>query len=191
MNATKHVAGFALFSFILGSAILINHFLSFPRAVLRPVVRPKPVPAKVKEQPVTFRVRQVSLDYINKRSYTELNLFQEPGQPMPEKVWVLTTFYSPDSVRAEDWTTIEEIHSPFDRGDGGRFVVVTSNSLPPLLSKTGAGYFARVEVSSQAEGKFYPPDYHYSSDPANALPVVIHWPDKKGVTSVAAEKVIR
>jgi hypothetical protein len=179
MNARKHIAGFVIFSFILGSAILISNFLTIPDAVIPPVLSAEAPRMTIKRQqtPVTFRVRQVSLDYNSGKSYTELNLFRPLDQPAPDRVWVTTTFFSPDSTRAEDWSIITEIQRPFDNGNGEIYVAADHWELPPLMSRPGAGYFARVDVSSEYQGKFYDPDYHYSSDPRNAVPVVIHWPD--------------
>lgn len=193
MNVRKHLAGFALFSFILGSAILINHLLTIPNVTIPPVLRPEATPVIVKEwQPVIYRVRQVSLDYRNKKSYTELSLYRQLHRPAPETVWVTTTYFSPDSTRAEDWTTITEIRHPFARGNGEEVVVATANwELPPSLETPGAGYFARVHVSSEYQGNIYPPDYLHSSDIANAVPVVVHWPDKKSVAVSAAKKFSR
>jgi hypothetical protein len=188
MNFRRHVDGFAVFLIILTSAIFINEineYLNFPNLKLRParVATSHTQTPVASPQPVKFKVRQVSLDYINKKSYTEIRLFLEPGQPVPEKVWVFTSFYSPDSALAEQWVVSTEFRRPFDKGDGETFVAVTDWDLPPRLSKPGAGYFAHVDVSSEAQGKFYDADYHYSSDPAKAVPVVIHWPDKKGAAT--------
>ena len=193
MNVRKHLAGLAIFSFILGSSILINHFLTIPDATIPP--RPEATPGKVKEErhrPVAFRVRQVSLDYANRKSHTELSLFRSPGQPAPETVWVMTTYFSPDSARAEDWTAVKEVRRPFAAGDGEALVVATSEwDLPPRPGKPGASYFARVYISAEAQGKFYPPDYVTDGDPARAVPVVIHWPDDKNILAVTAEKSSR
>lgn len=191
MNVRKHLAGFAIFSVILGSAILINHFLTIPDAVIAPVInRPEAISVTVKDvrQPVTFRVRQVSLDYINKKSYTELSLFSHPDVPLPEKIWVMTTYFSPDSELAEDWTVIKEIRQPFASGAGETFVAASDWDLPPRLDKPGAGYFARVYVSSEHQGKFYEPDYSAPRDIAKAVPVVVHWPDKTPLAGSTAKK---
>jgi hypothetical protein len=191
MNFRRHVDGFAVFLIILTIAIFIHEYLNLPILKVTPirVATPPAQPPVGKPQPVAFKVRQVSLDYINKKSYTEISLFHEPGQPVPEKVWVFTSFHSPQSTRAEDWTVSTEFHRPFDKGYGETFVAVSDWDLPPLLNRPGEGYFARVEVSSEAQGKFYDADYHYSSDPANAVPVVIHWPDEKSATTTTTTTI--
>jgi hypothetical protein len=192
MSVRKHVAGFAVFSFILGSAILINHFLNIPDAVIPPVVSHEEILVRAKEpQLVIYRVRQVSLDYINKKSYTELMLFRQPHQPAPEKIWVTTTYFSPDTALAEDWTTITEIQQPFSRGNSDVVVAAAEWDLPPALETPGAGYFARVHVSSEYQGHFSPPDYQSESDIENAVPVVVHWPDKRGASVRTAKKFSR
>jgi hypothetical protein len=192
MNVRKHAVGFVVFSIILGSAILINHFLNIPDATIPPVLSQEAAPVIAKElQPVTYRVRQVSLDYVNKKSYTQLSLFRQPDQPAPETVWVTTTYFSPDTTRAEDWTTTTEIHQPFARGNGELFVATADWELPPALKTPGAGYFARVYVSSEYQGNLYPPDYRSASNIANAVPVVIRWADEKSVSAMTATKFSR
>lgn len=189
MNARKHVAGFVVFSFILGSAILINHFLTIPPATIQPVPIQAAAPITVKErQFVAYRVRQVSLDYVNKKSYTELRLFRQLDQPAPERVWVTTTYFSPDATRAEDWTTITEIRQPFASGDSEIFVATADWELPPALQTPEAAYFARVYVSSESQGHVSSPDYQSNSNIADATPVVVHWPDKKSVAA-SADKI--
>lgn len=184
MNVRKHLAGFAIFSFIVGSAILVNHFLNIPDARIPPVIRPEAVAGTVKA-PVTFRVQQISLDYNRGRSYTQLSLFRQLDQPAPEKVWVMTTFFSPDSPRAESWSISTAISQPFANGNGQSVVAIGNWDLPPLLEsdKPGAGYFARIYVSSESQGKFTEADYQNKGDVTDAIPVVIHWPDEKSMAS--------
>lgn len=187
MSVRKHLAGFVIFSVILGSAILINHFLNIPDARIPPVLSTEAVAGKIKRRqqaPVNYRIHQISLDYNRGRSYTQLSLFRQPGQPVPEKVWVMTTFYSPDSARAESWTISTEIAQPFDNGEP--FVATGNWQLPPLLDKPGAAYFARVYVSSESQGEFSEADYQSKDARADAIPVVIHWPDKKSGAATAA-----
>jgi hypothetical protein len=189
MNVRQHLAGFAIFSVILGSAIFINHYLNIPTATIPPVPLAEAPSGRVKEHepPVSFRVRQVSLDYNQLKSYTELRLFRRLDRPVPERVWVLTTFFSPDSVHAESWTTVEEIKQPFTSANGEAFVVISSRGLPPSPATPGAGYFARVEVSSQSEGTFYQPSHQINSDFTHAVPVVVHWPDQQGAPARMAK----
>jgi hypothetical protein len=192
MNVRKHLAGFTLFSVILGSAILINHFLTIPYAAIPPVQISEATPVRITEEPpVTFHVRQISLDYINRKSYTELSLFRQPDQPAPETVWVKTTYFSPDSTRAQIWTTIAEIRQPFSRGNGQVFVATADWELPPSLKTPGDGYFARVSVSTEAQGTFYPPDYQSESEIEDSLPVVVHWPEEDGFPVRNAKKFSR
>lgn len=189
MNIRKHLAGFAIFSVILGSAILINHFLSIPIATIPPV--PLSEDRLTEKRPVTYSVRQVSLDYNNKKSYTVVYLSHQPDQPAPEKVWVTTTYFSPDSTRAENWTTTTEFRQPFARDNGEAFVAAADWELPPYPSAPGASYFARVYVSSEYQGNLSSSHYRPESDSVQAIPVVLHWPDKKNVTAVAAKNHFR
>lgn len=193
MNVRKHVDGFAVFLIIFSSIVFIYEYLNFPNWKVSSVrvAAPPTQPATSKPQPIDFRVRQVSLDYINKKSYTELTLFRQPHKPAPEKIWVTTTYFSPDTARAEDWTTITEIRQPFSRGNGDVVVAAAEWDLPPALETPGAGYFARVHVSSEYQGHFSPPDYQSESAIENAVPVVVHWPDKRGASASTSKKFSR
>jgi hypothetical protein len=195
MNVRKHVDGFAVFLIILTSAVAIDEYLNFPNLEVRParVSTPSP-PRRVAKsiQPVDYRVRQVSLDYVNKKSYTEVILTRQPGRPAPDRVWVMTGFYSPASVLAEDWNVSAELKHPFSEGDEVVFVAESDWDLPPLSNASEAGYFARVYVSSEYQGHVSPPDYGYSASGISVpIPVVVHWPDKQGAPSRAAKKFSR
>jgi hypothetical protein len=195
MNVRKHVAGFAVFLIILTSAIVIHEYLNFPGWKVRPVrVTTPPPPRRVVKstQPVDYRVRQVSLDYVNRKSYTEVVLTRQPGRPAPDRIWVMTGFYSPDSARAEEWNISAELKDPFGEGDEVVFVAESDWDLPPLTNASGAGYFARVHVSSEYEGRVSPPDYGYSESGRYVpIPVVVHWPVKQGASASAPGKFSR
>jgi hypothetical protein len=192
MNARKHVAGFIVFSIVLSSAVLINYFLTIPDAILPAVPVPQPVIISVQEKsPLAYRVRQVSLDYIHRKSYTELSLELKSGQPAPETIRVTTTYFSPETTRAEDWTTITKISEPFERGNQTVVVATADWELPPTLYTEGAGYFARVEVSAEYQGVSYQVAARSGSDIVDAVPVVVHWPDKKEMAARAAKKFSR
>jgi hypothetical protein len=194
MNFRKHLAGFAIFSLILGSAILINNFLTMTVATIPPVLSREAAPVIIKErqQPITYRVRQVSLDYINKKSYTELSLEREPDQFMPEAIWVTTTYFSPDSTRAEDWTTITKISEPFANGDHAIVVAVSDWDLPPASNKDKPGFFARIYVSSESsDNNSSSSVVQFSPDLTGAVPVVLHWPDEQRDSAMTSKKFIR
>jgi hypothetical protein len=196
MNFRKHLAGFAIFSVILGSAILINNFLTMPVATIPPVLSQEAAPVIIKEpqqqQPITYRVRQVSIDYMNKKSYTELSLEREPDQFMPEAIWVKTTYFLPDSTRTEDWTTLTKISEPFAKGDHAIVVAVSDWDFPPASNKDTPGLFARIYVSSESsDNNSYSPVVKFSPDIAVAVPVVLHWPDEKRDSAMTAKKFVR
>lgn len=194
MNVRKHLAGFALFSVILWSAILINHYLTRAR-VITPAreVHPVAVARTEASKPVLhYQVRQVALDYKHQKSYTEVILVHTPDQPAPEKVWVMTTFFSPDSTRAEDWSIIESLSQPFVGGDRRAIVLATSNwDLPPSQGNPKPGYFARVYVSAEYEGQVYQAEAQPGSGFSDPMPVVVHWPDGKSDSVTATGKFTR
>lgn len=143
MNLRKHVAGFALFSAIIGCAVLINAYLNPPVAAVPPVqvndpslrssIDPVQVPT-VKVQPVSYRVGQVLINLDSDKSYTELQLTRLPGQPAPERLWVTTYFFSP-AYPDKVWTARTEIRQPFARNDQTSFLA-TDICCPCLFIKT-------------------------------------------------------
>ncbi|MDT4954161.1 MAG: hypothetical protein QOJ02_2299 [Acidobacteriota bacterium] len=178
MNLRKHLAGLALFSIILGSAIFINHFLNTPNLTLASVPLHLPFSdLKEKPQSISYRVKQVSLDFINKKSHTELTLERQPAQPVPEKLWVTTFFFSPDYPGGV-WMSKAEISQPFAQSDRIDVVAAAFSGLSlPESDTPKAGYFARVYVSTESADNSYPSDVQLSRDIRTALPVVVDWPD--------------
>ncbi|MDT4898393.1 MAG: hypothetical protein QOH25_3470 [Acidobacteriota bacterium] len=192
MNVRKHLAGFAIFSVILGSAILINKFLTIQETTLVSVPQPIATSVTVKNPlPVIYRVGQVSLDYINKKSYTVVNLERQPDQPAPETLWITTFYFSPDYSPARGWTTTTEIRQPFARGDHTEFIATAECALCSLSETPGAGYFARVYVSAEYPVNSYPPDFQSNREIMGASSVVIHWPDNKWQVAPTGEKFSR
>ncbi|MDT5061944.1 MAG: hypothetical protein QOH63_2403 [Acidobacteriota bacterium] len=197
MNVRKHLAGLAIFSVILGSAIFINAYLTNPVAIVSPA-RIKVSPTQIstgEPQPISYSISQVTLDFINKKSYTELHIKRMPDQPVPETLWVTTYFFSPE-YPGRVWTSKTEIRHPFSQGDQTDLAVaalcglcIASNITPlyqapdstePVLSHppTKTGYFARVYVSTDYADNPYPAGVQFDRDIETATPVVVDWPDK-------------
>lgn len=176
MNVRKHFAGFALFSFILGSAILINNFLAAPTVSITTdpfIVPDMPVEKIAKPQEINYKTRMVSLDFINKQSYTVLSFKREGSLPVPEKLWVTTVFFSPDRPTGKILTSSVEILKPFARSDSLEYVVTSPCDWCASASLPGAGYFARVYVLADDADSSYPPDIEFDSDITTAVPVVV------------------
>ena len=175
MNLRKHVAGFAIFSTIVGSAILINAYLTAPIARVQPVAVNETVPHVNNVSPlaINYKVRMVSLDFINKESYTELKLELQPGQRAPERVWITTVFFAP-AYPGKVWMAKAEINAPFAQGNQTETVATAPSDPFTYLNAPRDGYFARVYISTSDAGDSYPPDY-FSRDITNAVPVVVHW----------------
>jgi hypothetical protein len=188
MNVRKHLAGLALFSVILGSAIFINHFLNVPNVAIAsaPLQLPFSV-TKEKSRLIGYEVKQVSLDFVNKKSYTVLTLKHQPGQPAPEKLRVTTFFFSPDYPGGV-WTSKAEIPQPFAQSDETDLVATAFCGLSLHSDTPRAGYFARVYVSTADADNSYPPDAQFSRDIRTAFPVVVYWPDGNILTADPAEK---
>jgi hypothetical protein len=188
MNVRKHLAGLALFSVILGSAIFINHFLNVPNVAIpsAPLQLPFSV-TKETSQPIGYEVKQVSLDFINKKSYTVLTLKRQAGQPVPEKLWVTTFFFSPD-YPGGIWTSKAGILRPFAQSDETDFIATAFCGLSLHSDTPRAGYFARVSVSTEDADNSYPPDAQFSRDIRTAFPVVVYWPDGNILIADPTEK---
>jgi hypothetical protein len=177
MNVRKHLAGLALFSVILGSAIFVNHFLNIPNATMpsAPLQLPFSV-TKETSQFIGYEVKQVSLDFVNKKSYTVLTLKRQPGQPAPERLWVTTFFFSPDYPGGV-WTSKAEIPQPFAQSDETNFIATAFCGLSLHSDTPRAGYFARVYISTEETDNSYTPDAQFNRDIRSAFPVVVYWPD--------------
>jgi hypothetical protein len=207
MNLRKHVAGFALFSIIVGSAIFINAYLIAPIARVPPVqigVQPvgyEPIGiSTAQSQPVSYKVSQVLLNFTDDKSYTELQINRLPGQPVPETFWVTTYFFSP-AYPGKVWTTKTEIHQQFAQSGQPYFVAASpcslcsfikslpaqriesknngslSDSLASANRSTNTGFFARVYVSAEFADNLGTPDKYFNSDIKSAIPVVMEWPE--------------
>jgi hypothetical protein len=177
MNLRKHLAGLMVFSIILGSAIFINHFLTFPNAtIISAPLRLTFSELKEKPRPFNYVVKQVSLDLFNKKSYTQLWLERQPGQAAPEKLWVTTFFFSPAYPRGL-WISKAEISQPFAESDQTDLVATAWCSLALLSETPKPGYFARVYISTEETDDSYPPDAPFDRDIETAVPVVVSWQD--------------
>jgi hypothetical protein len=135
VNLRKHVAGFALFFFIVSSAILIKIYLTAPIATIIPdqdtdnplqvsTDEPPTPPPGRSSQPLNFKVRQVSLDLMNNKGYTELRLERRPGQDVPEELWVTTVFFTPAHPGIIGMSKVKINPAQSAQSD---FVVVASN----------------------------------------------------------------
>jgi len=176
MNVRKHVAGFAIFSVILSSAILINNLLASSMPLLAPVqvnFPPPNPPAPSVVHAVGSRVKLVSLDFINRQSYTALSLTREAGRPAPAKLWVTTLFFTPNNPSKRVWTSVAEIPGPFANGDTFEYVATASCEWCSYPDAPKAGYFARVYVTAGYADSSYPPDIDFDRDITTAIPVVV------------------
>ena len=184
MNVRKHLAGFAIFSIILGSTVFINYFLTLPNPTIPPVPLRPLVADAIASPNFSYKVRQVSLDFAKVTGYTSLSLRLRSGQPAPETIWVTTYFFSPE-IAGSGWSSTTQIHQPFAAGDEVELVATDSLDWGSFPKTREVSYFARVGVSS------WPSDVKFARDITTAMPVVVHWPDKKSVSASAAKKFSR
>ena len=186
MNLRKHLAGFTIFSIILGTAIFINYYLTLPAPTMPPVqvFTPEAVSAEDRiplTNYVNYQVRLVSLDFINGKSYTTLALKLQPGQPAPEKLLVSTRFYLPDRADNPAWTSTVGVQLHRQPDEDGRIEVTATSECDWCASPDAprAGYFAAVYVSAQYEGEPLPGPSGVNPVEA-AVPVVVQAERKTG-----------
>jgi hypothetical protein len=153
MNIPKHIAGIVLFIFIVSISVFIVDIVNVPLEMIPPFsVEEGPVFCEIKEAepPVGYKVQLVSLDFINRESYTTLTLKRDETRLAPERVWVATSFYTLERP-LQSWSSAPvEIRLPFDGGDK---VTLTLKSACPWCgdaSAPRAGYYARVQVSAES-----------------------------------------
>lgn len=178
MRLRKHVGGFALFSIILASAVVINNFFAGPPGELDTV---GPVPAAPEPPPVaptetalvTYDVRLVSLDFINGKSYTTLVLKREAGRPAPDMIEVVTDFYVPDDKQRSGSSTGTRLYAPFDAGNLIEVTAAADCDWCSLTDVPKAGYFADVHVRSLQAGKVYVESLKPSPVVPSGVPVVV------------------
>lgn len=159
MNSPKHVAGIVLFIFIVSISVFIVDIVNVPLETIPPLNAKKASePRDLKSlpvQPVDYKVQLVSLDFINRESYTTLTLKRATTRPAPARIWVGTSFYTLERP-LESWSNVPaEIRSPFATGDE---VTLTLKSACPLCSDASApraGYYARVRVSIESSAAAY------------------------------------
>lgn len=175
MNVLKHLAGFALFSVILGSAIFINHFLTIPNAKI-PSVSLRPLIADPLDYPhFTYEVRQVALDFNTVTGYTTVRLNLRPDGPAPEKLWVTTYYFSPE-ISHDVWTNTKEFLRPFANGDHVELTAADSLNRNRLRNMPRVAYFAQVYVFAGYAFDLSPP-VRFDRNIHSAEPVVVHWPN--------------
>ncbi|HEY0379034.1 MAG TPA: hypothetical protein VGC87_19115 [Pyrinomonadaceae bacterium] len=180
MNPRKHLAGFTIFSIILGTAILINYYLTLPAATIPPVSLEPPAVDEVEvTQPINSTVRLVSLDFINGKSYTTLVLNKpEAGGPVPEIVEVTTVFYVPDGKNGPSRLTRTRILRPFDAGGQVEVTAAADCGWCSSAYVPKAGYFAYVYVRGLRAGRTYLPDLKPETVVKTEVPVVVQAPPR-------------
>jgi hypothetical protein len=183
MNLRKHLAGLAIFSAILSTAIFINYYLTLPAASLPPVpLEPPSAEAVESYQPISLTVRLVSLDFINGKSYATLVFKRKPGQAAPERLWVTTVFMSSEANPERRWMTQAEIRDPFAPGNQGNLpgtyevTAVASCRWCNLPDTPAAGYFANIYIAVGDHVSSELPEEYDDSAAVNDAKILPHIP---------------
>ena len=177
MNVPKHVAGIALFTLIVGVSVFIAGLLTEPAMTMR--IPPVPIDAPLDSssgafQSIDYKVQFVSLDFINRKSYTTLSIKRRAEDFRPARLWVYTSFFTAESPRKIWLSAPVEIKDPFVSGDE---VSLTVPFLLPEASRylysLRATYYARVGVSAvSSEAAIYSAE-QMGSDIETAIPVLV------------------
>lgn len=152
MNIPKHAAGIALFTLIVSVSIFIAGLLTEPAMTMR--IPPVPIDAppdnsRAMFQFVDHKVRLVSLDLINRKSYTMLTLKRDADGPAPERIWIYTYFFTPIDSLHRTWPSVPvEIREPFADGDEVSLTVAGACRWCADLSAPNFGFYANVGVST-------------------------------------------
>ena len=110
MNIPQHAAGISLFIFIAVVSIFIVSLMAAPLEMIPPVALDartkvdKATDESAQVPHVRYRAQLVSLDFINRQSYTTLKLVRLPDGPVPDKLWVCTSFFVPEYPQKE-WSS--------------------------------------------------------------------------------------
>ena len=172
MNLRKHLAGLAIFLVIFGGTVFIFNYLT---PFTGKVVPLRPLPTKsAPTLKFSYEVPYVSLDFINRKSYTTLALTNLAGVRVPAKLWVRTYFFAPDYDRRLVWSS-EAVELQVALSIGGRHVVTSVASCDWCNTSTAprAGYYARVVVSNRSAEDTYLPDSEINHEITTAAPVVV------------------
>jgi hypothetical protein len=180
MNVPKHVAGLALFILIVSVSVFINKLLAAPSVTMH--IPPVPLGAPLNDspfrtvrisQPFSYNVRLVSLDFINRRSYTTLTLKRETKDPWPDELWVDTSFFIPSNP-AKSWSGAPvRINVPRASGDEISLTAIGDCPRCQTDSAPRSGYYARVSVSSVSAEAATVSNDEMNRDIETATPVLV------------------
>lgn len=176
MKLGKHFAGVALFFVIFASTVIVTNFLTAPIGTVSPIKLNATPPGHIVDmtpQPINYKVRLVSLDFNNGKSYTTLILKREAGQPAPEKLWVRTLFFAPDHDASKGWSSLAEIRRPFSYGERVEITATGKCDWCEERDAPKAGYYAQVYVSTEYAGDLHTPAERASRNIMTAIPVVV------------------
>lgn len=181
MNIPKHVAGIALFTLIFSVSVFIANLLTEPAMTMR--IPPVPIDAppynsRAAFQFVDYKVRLVSLDLINRKSYTTLTLKRDADGPAPERIWVYTYFFIPRVSLHRTWTSVPvEIREPFADGDEVSLTVAGACRWCVDLTGPTSEFYANVGVSTLS-GEDAQRIAQMKTDIKEASPVLVQFDQK-------------
>ena len=115
----------------------------------------------------------ISLDRESGRSYTRLRLWRPFGPQPPARLRVRTYFFTAEGPARRVWSSDAELLDPFGARQDASVTVAADCDWCADADAPRGGYFARVQVSTDAEESELPSGEHFF-DIRTAVPVVVH-----------------
>lgn len=154
MTFPRKTAAVLAFAVAFALAIALTTFLQMR---LRGDVPPNPPiaapPARIENAPVAFRVEQAVVDFARKQSYTTLVIEPRAGEPVPERVWVWTTYYEPpaDAPHAkQQWRKWTSEPTEVSIGDKRRIQFVAACAVCGERRAGKPTFYVRVHLAPDA-----------------------------------------
>ena len=188
----KKLAGVAVFVVTLGVALLVTRYYAprpepppeppFAPIAADPPLFPESPPPPPSRSKVTHKVQLVTLDVAARKSHTTLLLERAADAPAPERLWVWAGFFLPGDARGEVFSGAPVlVEKPF-AGGASRAAVNVTGACPWCGQRDApaAGYYARVNVSTESAADARLEDEEVSRDLSTATQVVVEEGRRRG-----------
>lgn len=158
MTFPRKTAAVLAFAVAFALAIALTTFLQMRLRGDAPNVPPTPpveTPVAPREaSPVAFRVEQAVVDFARKQSYTTLIIEPRAGEPVPERMWVYTTYYEPEAAPAAAPYGKQQVRKWMGKptevsiGDERRIQVVAPCAVCGERREGKPTFYARVQLAA-------------------------------------------
>lgn len=195
MNIQKHIAGLALFIFIVSSSIYLYAFVAAPLRMIPPIPLVAPAARSVSTASpfVGHRAQLISLDFNTLTSYTTLTLRRESNAPAPGKLWVNTTFFVPESPGRRWLSGAAEISDPFANGGSEASLTIVGgfNGSVSSIVAPRSGYYALITVSTVSALDAERRGEEAAANLKTAVPVLVQVEQPKGRYRSSSSPIVK